>query len=87
MNRRVLNANFVKFDVCYKLMISDRFGYCFEFEIELSVCWWRGLLGRTPVVAGSLSHSHARLTVGRVTILRVKCLLSVSQLGRSFRGR
>jgi len=57
----------------------------------LLVSWLRSIVVRTPVLAGELSLSCARLTAGRVTTLWVKRPLSVNQHGQlsqpSFRGR
>ena len=44
--------------------------------------WWRSIVVRTPVLAGELSRSCARLTAGRVTTLWVKRPLSVNQHGQ-----
>ena len=53
--------------------------------------WWRSIVVRTPVLAGELSLSYARLMAGRVTTLWVRRPLSVNQHGQlsqpSLRGR
>jgi len=67
-----------------------------RWGLNLAQCasWWRRIVVRTPVTAGELSLSCARLMAGRVTTLWVRPLrrpLSVNQHGQlslpSLRGR
>jgi len=69
-------------------ILSFLYFYVFEFRVK---SWWRSIVVRSPVLAGELSLSCARLMAGRVTTLWVKRPLSANQHGQlsqpSLRGR
>ena len=48
-------------------------------SVPFTVCWWRSIVVRPPVLAGELPLSCARLTAGRVTALWVKRPSAISQ--------
>ena len=62
-----------------------------DIPFDVPPSWLRSIVVRTPVLAGELSLSCARLMAGRVTTLWVKRPLSVNQHGQlsqpSLRGR
>jgi len=60
---------------------TDRQTHC-EWMSHREWSWWRSIVVRTPVTAGELSLSCARLMDGRETTLWVRRPLSVNQHGQ-----
>ena len=84
-NRNCLTADLIAF-MCQSEKLQNEL-----FECRVHHSWWYSIVVRTPVWAGELSLSCARLMAGRVTTLRVRCPLSVNQNGQlsepSLRGQ